>query len=117
MYTSTSKDSPADVRDELPRSALYAETSVRQGLPLASSLPASFNELTVAASKAVLCPHGWWETVPNHFVTYTRNPTLMPVSRIVDQGSLGPVRSVAEDATTQSPLYDSINTDKRPEHD
>ena len=84
-------------------------------------LPPSFNELTVAASKAVLKgPHGWWEILQsNHFVTYTRNPTPMPVSTTVDQDLWDQVwRSVAEDANNAPVVtYDSINTDKRPEHD
>ena len=117
------KTCPADVRDNLLAiGALYAETSLSgKGYHLLLPLPASFNELTVAANKAVLKgPHGWWEILQsNHFVTYTRNPTPMPVSTTVDQNLWDRVwRSVAEDANNAPVVtYDSIDTDKRPEHD
>lgn len=117
------KTCPDDVRDSLLAiGALYAETSLSgKGYHLLLPLPASFNGLTVAASKAVLKgPHGWWEILQsNHFVTYTRNPTPMPVPTTVDQDLWDQVwRSVAEDANNAPVVtYDSINTDKRPEHD
>lgn len=117
------KTCPVDVRDNLLAiGALYAETSLSgKGYHLLLPLPTSFNELTVAASKAVLKgPHGWWEILQsNHFVTYTRNPTPMPVSTTVDQDLWDQVwRSVAEDANNAPIItYDSIDTDKRPEHD
>lgn len=119
------KTCPDDVRDGLLAiGALYAETSLSgKGYHLLLPLPASFNELPVAASKAVLKgPHGWWEILQsNHFVTYTRNPTPMPVASTVDHDKWDSLwRSVAEEINnTPVAAYDSIdiNTDKRPEHD
>lgn len=117
------KTCPTDVCDELLAiGALYAETSLSgKGYHLLLPLPASFNELTVAASKAVLKgPHGWWEILQsNHFVTYTRNPVPTPVSTTVDQDLWDRVwRSVAEDANaTPIVTYDSVDIDERPQHE
>ena len=117
------KTCPADVRDELLAiGALYAETSLSgKGYHLLLPLPASFNELNIAASKAVLKgPHGWWEILQsNHFVTYTRNLVPTPVSTTVDQDLWDQVwRSVAEDVNN-APIvtYDSVDIDERPQHE
>lgn len=117
------KTCPADVRDQLLAiGALYAETSLSgKGYHLLLPLPASFNELPVAANKAVLKgPHGWWEILQaNHFVTYTRNPVPTPVSTTVDQNLWDRVwRSVAEEINN-APIvtYDGIDIDERPQHE
>ena len=118
------KTCPPEERDRLLTiGALYAETSLSgKGYHLVLPLPHSFHELSVAANKAVLKgPHGWWEILQsNHFVTYTRNPTPMPVSSIVDQDLWDQVwRSVAEPANSKPVAAHAadIDANSRPDHE
>ena len=118
------KTCPPDERDRLLAiGALYAETSLSgKGYHLVLPLPSSFPELSIAANKAVLKgPHGWWEILQsNHFVTYTRNPTPVPVSSTVDTELWDQVwRSVAEPANSKPVAARAANLDEntRPGHE
>ena len=118
------KTCPPEERDRLLAiGALYAETSLSgKGYHLVLPLPSSFPELSIAANKAVLKgPHGWWEILQsNHFVTYTRNPTPVPVSSTVDTELWDQVwRSVAEPANNKPVAARAANLDEntRPNHE
>lgn len=118
------KTCPPEERDRLLAiGALYSETSLSgKGYHLVLPLPSSFPELSIAANKAVLKgPHGWWEILQsNHFVTYTRNPTPVPISSTVDTELWDQVwRSVAEPANSKPVAARAANLDEntRPGHE
>ena len=115
------KTCPPDVRDQLLKiGALYAELSLSgKGYHLILPLPRSFHSLPLAAAKSVLkSPHGWWEILQsNHFVTFTRYPTDIPVSETIDHDLWDTTwLSLARDVNADLTLVHEFDVEDRPDY-
>src|SRR5699024_2889070 len=105
------KTCPDELKEALCRlPALYRERSMSgQGVHLVLPLPDSFEDFRDAAAKRVVKgPHGWYEILLGHYVTFTRDVLPEPTNVLDDFDSWNLLWRRCAAASPASPMSSDI---------